>query len=199
MSVDWRAIHARLDAARAALEGGAAPGAEERRRILQARARALAAAPKDAPSAADGLEVVEFMVGGESYAVESRFVRGVHPLRTLTAVPGTPRHVLGVVKLRGPIVSVIDLKKLFDLPGRGLSELDRVLVIGDGAMEFALLAERIAGVRRVAAGALQASLPTLAGIREQYLMGVSADRLVVLDAARLLGDARLVVRDEPHN
>lgn len=197
--VDWQAIRARLEAASAALARGGAPGAEERRRVLQARARALAEAPRDGRPAQDELEVVEFLVAEERYAVESRFVRAVHPLKALTALPGTPPHVLGVAKLRGPIVSVIDLKKLFDLPGRGLSDLDRVLVIGNDAMEFGVLADRIAGVRRIAAAELQPSLPTLAGVREQYLKGVSADRLVVLDAQRLLNDARLVVREEPQN
>jgi purine-binding chemotaxis protein CheW len=43
---------------------------------------------------------------------------------------------------------------------------------------------------------LQPSLPTLTGIRAQYLMGVTEERVVVLDFDRILSDPAIVVRQE---
>ncbi len=43
---------------------------------------------------------------------------------------------------------------------------------------------------------LQTSLPTLTGIRADYLKGVTADRLVVLDLARILADPKIIVHED---
>ena len=51
-------------------------------------------------------------------------------------------------------------------------------------------------MRHVSIAALQTSLPTLTGARQKYLRGVTAERIAVLDAERLLTDEALVVRDE---
>jgi len=194
-AIDWRALHQRLDVARAATEHAWIPNADETKRILKARAQALAREPGEA-QAADALEIVEFMLADEKYGVETCWVREVHPLTNLTPLPCTPAFVLGVVNLRGEIVSVIDVKKFFELPEKGLTDLNKVVVLQAEAMRFGVLADAVLGVRRIPVAELQPSLPTLTGIREQYLKGVSAERTIVLDAEKLLGDERIVVQEQ---
>ena len=194
-AIDWRAVHERLDAARAATEHAWIPNAEETKRILKARAQALAREPGKA-KAADALEIVEFMLAHEKYGVETSFVREIHPLTNLTPLPCTPAFVLGVVNLRGEIVSVIDIKKFFELPEKGLTDLNKVVVLQSEAMRFGVLADAVLGVRRVPVAELQPSLPTLTGIREQYLKGVTSERTIVLDAEKLLRDEKMVVQEQ---
>ena len=164
--------------------------------ILRARARALARPPVPPPAAGATLEVIEFTLAQERYALEAAYVREVHPLEDLTPLPCTPAFVLGLVNVRGRIFPVIDLKKFFDLPESGIGDLHRILLVAAEGLEFGLLADTIVGVRGLALDALQPSLPTLTGIRAEYLKGVTADRLVVLDAARILADRRIIVHDE---
>ena len=194
-AIDWRALHQRLDVARAATEHAWIPNAEETKRILKARAQALAREPGKA-KAADALEIVEFMLAHEKYGVETSFVREIHPLTNLTPLPCTPAFVLGVVNLRGEIVSVIDVKRFFELPEKGLTDLNKVVVLQSEAMRFGVLADAVLGVRRVPVAELQPSLPTLTGIREQYLKGVTSERTIVLDAEKLLGDEKIVVQEQ---
>jgi purine-binding chemotaxis protein CheW len=52
------------------------------------------------------------------------------------------------------------------------------------------------GVRSLPRKALQPSLPTLTGIRAQYLLGVTEEHLVVLDLERVLADPRILIHDE---
>ena len=118
-AIDWAEVRARLDAAQAAGEQAWAPGADQTKRILRERALALAAEPGETQTLADSIEVVEFLLAHERYAVESSYVREVYPLENLTPLPCTPGFVLGIVNLRGEILSVIDLKKFFDLPEKG--------------------------------------------------------------------------------
>jgi purine-binding chemotaxis protein CheW len=192
---DWHAIRSRLDAVRTALEGGASPGPALTGRILKARAEALAREPAAAIDPHERIDVIEFLLAHETYAIESRFAREIHPLSDLTPLPCTPAYVRGIVNVRGQIISVIDLKRFFDLPAQGLTDLNKLIVVRSNAMEFGLLADRIIGTRNIAAGELQPSLPTLTGIREQYLRGISADQVVILDGARLLADRKLVVHE----
>ncbi|MGA8428555.1 MAG: chemotaxis protein CheW [Candidatus Sulfotelmatobacter sp.] len=197
-TLDWAELHRRLDAADAALERRLRPGAEEKRKILRARARALAAGnkagnKKDAASQALALEVVEFVVGPEHYGIESSCIREIYPLNEFTPLPCTPSFVLGLINVRGQILSLVDIKKLFDLPEKGLTNLNRVIIVHANHMEIGILADAILGVCSIAASALYPALPTLTGIREEYLRGITKDSLVVLDVGKILSDKKILV------
>ena len=172
------------------------PNAPDAAQILRARAVALARPPDAAPSAETMLDVLEFRLAQERYAIESRYVREVCPLKDLTPLPCTPPFVLGIVNVRGRILPVLDLKKLFDLPEEGLTDLHRIIVLEGHDMVLGLLADATVGVRSIPADSLQPSLPTLTGIRGEYLKGVTAERLVVLDVGRILADPRIIVHEE---
>ena len=162
---------------------------------LRERARALARVVTPAGTDADALELVEFRLASERYAVETRHVHEVQVLRDLTPLPGTPAFMRGIVNLRGRIVPVIDLKRFFDLPEQGLTDLHRIIVVRGAELELGLLADVVTGVRKLARVDLQASLPTLSPIAADYLLGVSAERVVVLDLERILADPKIVVDD----
>lgn len=193
-AIDWSAVRRRLDAAGQRLDEEFAPPPATCLAILEARARALAAEPPAAPG--PGFDALEFLLAGEHYALETNWVREVFPLREFTPLPGTPNFVLGIVHLRGRIVSLLDLKQFFELPVQGLSDLNKVIVLGDAKMEFAILADAIVGVRRILRADLQAPLPTLTGIRAEYLLGITRQREVVLDGYKLLADPAIVVDAE---
>jgi len=164
--------------------------------ILHARARALARPAEHAPAAETLLDVLEFRVAQERYAIETKHVGEVHPLLDLTPLPCTPTFVLGIVNVRGRILPVLDLKKFFDLPEQGLNDLHCIILVEGGDLEFGLLADAVVGVQSIPVESLQSSLPTLTGIRDDYLKGVTAGRLVVLDVARILADPKIIVHDD---
>lgn len=192
---DWNDVRRRLDALRIVIERGWEPEPDEVARILKGRALALGWNLAEA-QAGESLELIEFQLSTERYAVEPRYVREVHPLMNLTPLPCTPPFVLGIINLRGEILSVIDIKKFFDLPERGLTDLDKVIVLQAGEMAFGILADSILGARRVALTEIQPSLPTLTGIREKYLKGVTRERTVILDAEKLLNDESILVNEQ---
>jgi len=194
-AIDWEAIHLRLAAAAAVMTGEAGQGADEVCRVLEARAR-VAAKPPLKPDESERLEVLAFTLAGESYGVETRHVVEVRKVRELTPLPCTPRLVAGVLNLRGQILAVLDLRVFFELPGAGLTELNRVIVLRGPDTQFGLLADAVDGVRSVAVSELQEGLPTLTGVREQFLRGITGQMLAVLDGDRLLTDAALKVNEQ---
>ena len=172
------------------------PSAEEKKQLLKARARELARDGEKENAVGESIEVVEFLLAYEKYGIESSYVREIHPLRELTPVPCTPPFVLGIINVRGQIISVIDMKKFFDLPERGLTDLNKVIIVHDEKMEFGILADSILGVRKISREEIQPPLPTLTGVGAEYLTGVTKEPLVVLDVATMLSSSNLVVHEE---
>jgi len=82
------------------------------------------------------------------------------------------------------------------LPDKGITDLNKIIVLQDGAMEFAVLADLVVGVHKILSVELQATAPALSDARLSYLKGVTAQRLIVLDGKQLLNDARIVVNEE---
>jgi purine-binding chemotaxis protein CheW len=165
--------------------------------LLLARAKDLA---REKP-AADGntdvtIEVLEFGLTDETYAFELAHVREVVALIELTPLPGVPDYVLGITCAHGQIIAVVDLRKIFNLPERGLRDSRQVIVLQSATMEFGILAERVAGVRRLPLAGLQPSLPTLTDVRAAYLKGIAPDGTVVLSAAKLLAVPQLIVNNK---
>lgn len=164
--------------------------------ILRARARALAREPERAEAAGTTIEVVEFSLAHERYALETSCIAEVHPFEDLTPLPCTPAFILGLVNIRRSILPVIDLKRFFDLPEQGITDLHRILILDSQGLKFGLLADAIAGVRSLRLDRLQPALPTMTGIRSEYLKGIAPDRLVVLDGHAIAADRRLLVHEE---
>jgi purine-binding chemotaxis protein CheW len=179
-----------------------APMTQNQNTILKARARALAQEPKKAELAGANLEIIEFCLASETYGIESMFVREIHQLKDFTSLPGVPPFVLGITNVRGQILSVVDLKKFFNLPDKGLGELNKVIILRNNRMEFGILADAIIGTRSVPLDTIQAPPVTVTGIGAEYVRGVTGERVVVIDAQKILDDERIIVNEtvsEPVN
>jgi purine-binding chemotaxis protein CheW len=170
--------------------------AKDDRQILRARAQLLARPLKRTAQEGAAFELLEFRLAQERYAIETQWVWEVSTFKDLTPLPCCPRFILGIVNVRGRILPVIDLKKFFDLPENGLTDLHRIILVSGNGLELGLLTDTIVGVRTIPAADLQSSLPTLTGVRSDYLKGVTAERLVVLDLARILADPKIIVHEE---
>src|SRR6185369_2381607 len=135
---DWTRILERLRSLEAAAQQHAL-SAEETRAVLKRRADLLAEAPEQGVEPGAQLDCLEFLLSGESYAIEMSFITQTLPLSDFTPLFCTPPFVLGITNLRGRIISIIDLRRFFELPSVGLSDLNRVIVVSNGSMEVGIL------------------------------------------------------------
>jgi purine-binding chemotaxis protein CheW len=164
----------------------------EKKTILRARAKLLAQEPEQLAEEETSLEVVEFLLAQERYGIESSYIREIYPLKEVTPLPCTPPFVVGIINLRGQILSVIDPKKFFNLPEQTI-ESHKVIIVYTPEMELGILVDAVLGVQTIPASQIQPSLFTASGITESYLHGLTADRLIILDIAKILDDPRLIV------
>ena len=173
------------------VEPKAAPGDAAGERELRARARRLARAPRSAETSPE-LEVLVCRVRDEQYAIDLRRLEMAQPVRYLVPVPCTPRHVAGMMNVRGHVYAVLDLAAALDLPGAtAIDEASRVLFVGAPEGRVGLLVDEVVGVRRVGLEALE---PSLSG--RDVARGIAEARIVLLDLDQLLVAGRLDVDEE---
>ncbi len=155
---------------------------EQATAILERRARALAR-PMMGAGEGPGESLVTFTRGAR-YALPVAAIREVRPYGPPQPLPGVPSFVAGLVSVRGGVVPAIDLGLFFGAPVAG--DAAALIVVADGALAVALLAETIdavAGIPQTSLGRLPAGTPPLA---REYGIGLAPGAGLVLDAARLL-------------
>lgn len=192
--VDWQKMKKQIDSALARINDTWEQSREEKNRILTERAKKLAKAPSKRMAEEKKIEIIEFSLAYETYAFESSFVREVMLLKDITNLPGTPEYVLGITNIRGEIVPVIDIKKFFNLPEKGLTDLNKLIILQTHDVIYGVLADSITGTRLVSTSEITSSLPTLIGIRANYLLGVTKGQIVILDAQKILSDDLMLPR-----
>lgn len=191
--VNWEEIKNKVNSVHDSLNQNVDVRKQEMKAILKARAEALAEKTEDDFGYFKHIELIVFQLATETYGIETDFVREVYPLKNFTKLPGVPDFVLGIINVRGQIISVIDLKKFFHLPEIGLGELNKVIIIRDAQMEFGVLADRILGSQSIPAETLQTSMSNAPGVGPEYLKGITKDHLIVLDAKKMLEDEKIIV------
>lgn len=166
---------------------------QDKRAILRKRAEAISSARTLKIDAKKTIEVLEFCLSGESYALQTTHIKYVCSSQAIIKMPCVPAFVFGIFNHKGSIVSVIDLRVLFDLnisPAEGAA---KIIILSDGDMEFGVLAESIGSVSAIDESAISRTVPTLSSFPEGYVKGIVDGKTVVLDAEAMLKDNNLVV------
>ena len=150
---------------------------------MDRRTRELAR-PVETTTRTVGRLVLQFSLGGERLAVEARWLLGVAKVTMLAGLPGAEPPVRGVTVWRGELLTILDIRPNLGISTAALSDLTRILVLGERRARFGLLVDSVSEVVDLSAGDL---LPIPAGsLAREYLLGVTADAGLVLDGQRLL-------------
>lgn len=146
---------------------------------------------KDRISAVD-FKMVTFSLAGKDYAIDIMKVKEIAKAGHFTYVPNTMPFVLGVHNLRGDIISIIDLRRFFNIevPARSKDSLESMLVVNVGDQLFGVVVDVIDKVVGIQKSSIQPPHPLFGDINIKYIYGVveSHDRLyVLLDVDRIFG------------
>lgn len=145
----------------------------------------------------DKTRYVEFCLFSQRYAIKEKFVSEVLSLKDITSIPGTPPFVMGVMHFRSKILSVINIHKLFNLPEKGLTELNKAIVLDDGKVTFGVVADSISGILEIDLNTVSAPPPNTFGSSEmEYVLGVLPDGLVILKAGKMLKSPILIINQQ---
>lgn len=128
-------------------------------------------------------ELLAFVVADESYALPLSRVREILKPPPITEVPRAPADVLGIVTVRGRIVTVLDLRRRLRMPEGPHTRHTRVLLVDDGKEVIGLLVDRVLQVHRLEEEELELAA-TVAGDTADYVMGIGRPRAPGRAAAR---------------
>lgn len=164
-------------------------------RVLKERAKVLQKVKQGNQATGEQFNGMEFLLSGERYALDSRYVSEVIRIKNLTSLPCTPPFILGIIYNKGQIISVIDIKKFFNLPNKGITNLNRLIVVKYNEIEVGILTDEIIGNTTVSLQSLQKKLPAINKTAENYIIGLSKERLIVLDIKEILLDERIIINE----
>jgi len=150
-------------------------------------------------SAAAG-KYVTFFLGDEEYGMEILAVHEIIGVLPMTRVPRTPPFVRGVINLRGRVISIIDLRRKFDLPPCEPGPTSCIIVVAAHAAHVGLLVDRVSEVADIGAADIAPPPPLGAGARTEYLVGVAksgARVRLLLDISRVIDAGDLAAAGAP--
>jgi purine-binding chemotaxis protein CheW len=145
---------------------------------------AAPAAPGPVEVADPGREYLTFGLGYEEYAIEIDRVREVLKAPVVTDVPRAPRHVLGVIMVRGEVIAVFDPRRRLGLPEVDRTDSPRVLVCDDGLGSVGLLVDAVSQVVRLRRSDIEPRPQGVGSVSAEYITGIGrqAGRMfIVLD------------------
>jgi purine-binding chemotaxis protein CheW len=117
------------------------------------------------------LQIIVFRLAREWYGVEITKVKEVIKVGKITYLPSSPEHIVGIVSLRGNILSVTDLKTIFTLPYEEPTEKTRIIAIESGMLETGLLVDEVIESIEVPISKIEPPLLTLPADGGRYVEG----------------------------
>jgi purine-binding chemotaxis protein CheW len=125
-----------------------------------------------AAGGAGRVQLCTFRIGGEDYAVDIMRVREIIQPQPITPVPRAPAFVEGVVKLRGEVIPVVDVRKRFGLPPSTPTRKTKFLVVHVAGRRLGLVVDEVCEVIRMARSEIRPA-PSLVGLEgPRFFLGV---------------------------
>jgi len=133
-------------------------------------------------------EYLAFSLAGETYAVEIAMIAEILKPPPITEVPRAARSVLGVVSVRGKLVTVIDLRRRFRLAEPPIDRKSRILLADSGDEQIGMLVDEVMQVYRLAESEIEPA-NVLGGDQPAHIAGIGRPPgalLILLDLRPIL-------------
>jgi purine-binding chemotaxis protein CheW len=145
------------------------------------------------------IQWVTFHIDNEVYGITVMQVMEVLRYVDLTPVPGAPDYVLGIINLRGNVVTVIDTRKRFSLPSKEIDDLCRIVIIESEGQVLGMLVDCVAEVVYLKESEIEMAPNVGNEDSSRFIQGVHSNGdslLILVDVNKLLtGDEWNAVTD----
>lgn len=141
-----------------------------------------------------GEEILQFRLDTGTYGMPAHFVSEIQVLESYTPLPATPSFVLGLVNIRGRLLTVLDLRPLLGIARRPPESNAFLVVINVNGVEVGLLADMVTGVQNGEVS-LTPALSATSGHPVPWVRGLDQHLTLHIDPVQLMADKRLIVAD----
>lgn len=101
------------------------------------------------------MQLVTFALGGEEYGLDILKIQEVNRWSNVTAMPNVPHYIEGVINLRGRVIPVVNLRKMFGMPCERADD-SRIMVVNACGTTVGLMVDNVSEVLRVPANTIEA-------------------------------------------
>ena len=115
-------------------------------------------------------QMLLFLLSGQHFCISAKEVKEVTPPSLITKIPHSLDLVRGIMNLRGDIIVLIDLKKLFGLKALSKTAPEKVIILNNNS-GAGIMADEIKGMIDVRLDQIQPPLATLKGNLLSYVSG----------------------------
>ncbi|KKD01142.1 MULTISPECIES: chemotaxis protein CheW [Photobacterium] len=137
------------------------------------------------------LQWVTFQLEEETYGINVMQVREVLRYTEIAPVPGAPDYVLGIINLRGNVVTVIDTRARFGLMSGEISDNTRIVIIEAEKQVIGILVDSVAEVVYLRSSEIDSTPSVGTDESAKFIQGVSNrdnQLLILVDLNKLLSD-----------
>lgn len=137
------------------------------------------------------IQFVTFVLMDEVYGINVMQVQEVLRVTEIAPVPGAPPYVLGIINLRGNVVTVIDTRKRFGLPSVEMDDASRIIVIESENQVVGILVDAVAEVVELRENDIDPAPNVGTEESSRYIQGVATREdglLILVDLNKLLTD-----------
>ncbi len=140
------------------------------------------------------LQWVTFQLGEETYGVNVMQVQEVLRVTEIAPVPGAPDYVLGIINLRGNVVTVLDTRKRFGMETRDSDDSSRILIIESAEQVVGILVDSVSEVVYLRASEIEAAPNVGNEESSRFIQGVcnrEEELLILVELNKLLTEDEL--------
>ncbi len=140
---------------------------------------------------ADTAPYVTFSLAGETYAIDVLQVQEVLKVTEIAPVPGVPDYILGIINLRGNVVTVIDARRRMGLDDRESDEASRIVIIDVDNQNVGILVDSVSEVVRISPDSVEPAPEVGNDDSSRFIQGVTSTEeglTILVDLNRLLSD-----------
>jgi len=137
------------------------------------------------------LQCVTFRLDDEIYGINVMQVQEVLRVTEIAPVPGAPHYVLGIINLRGNVVTVIDTRERLGLEAKEVDESTRIVIIEADKMVVGILVDAVAEVVDLRTSEIESAPSVGNDESSKYIQGVASRDgvlLILVDLNKLLND-----------
>lgn len=135
------------------------------------------------------IQWVTYKLDNETYGIDVMQVMEVLKVTDITPVPGAPDYVLGIINLRGNVVTVIDTRKRFGLPSREVDDASRIVIIESGEYVVGILVDCVAEVVYLRESEIESAPNVGNDETARFIQGVHSkdnNLLILIDVNKIL-------------
>lgn len=137
------------------------------------------------------LQWVTFRLEGETYGINVMQVQEVLRYTEIAPVPGAPPYVLGIINLRGNVVTVIDTRHRFGLQGADVTDQTRIVIIESDNHVVGILVDAVAEVVYLRQSEIETAPNVGNDDNARFIQGVchkNNELLILVELNKLLTD-----------